>query len=523
MLGNRVLETTTTTGTGDITVAGATLGYLAFSDEFSNGDTVYYVIEDTVTGDFEIGYAEYNTNQILRSAGTVIRSSNADALVNLAAGNKNVFCSPPSGRHVYVNSSNVISVGVDLWTDRWASSGDNTLVGYDVAGNDALSKAGGGDNGRWNTAFGYQSLYDCTTGYGNVALGPRAIWNNTDGYHNIGIGYWAAGGNTSGFRNIGVGLWSLESNQTGDYNVAMGYQALKNTTGNNNLALGSLAGDALTSGSSNIIIGYGADVPSATASNQLSIGNLIYGNTSTACVGIGSAFSAPDEALQVDGNVHVNDSDKVLFGTGKDASIYYNGTDLYIDPKEAGSGRIRVPGAMTVDEGVQIGINNSLSVVAGGGNEVLFTGTNTANILQYCAGKDLLVGARSGGIWFSTDNWGSYALVIHSTSNVLLGTTTAPTGTQGKVLCFGDNGGDPTMSSGIAGIYAKDVSGTLEMFAIGDDNTQNQISAHDPLTQEWIHHSYSPKRGRKLVVRMERVIRALEKLTGETFMEETFD
>jgi hypothetical protein len=58
----------------------------------------------------------------------------------------------------------------------------------------------------------------------------------------------------------------------------VGSYALYNlTTGNYNLGLGYKAGENLTSGSGNVIIGYDIDAPSATASNQLNIGNLIFG------------------------------------------------------------------------------------------------------------------------------------------------------------------------------------------------------------------------------------------------------
>jgi hypothetical protein len=78
----------------------------------------------------------------------------------------------------------------------------------------------------------------------------------------------------------------------------MGYgSAAGITTGNSNITIGHQAGDNITTGSSNIIIGSGVDAPSASASNQLNIGNTIYGNTSTGHVGIGT--SSPQAKLQV--------------------------------------------------------------------------------------------------------------------------------------------------------------------------------------------------------------------------------
>jgi hypothetical protein len=65
-------------------------------------------------------------------------------------------------------------------------------------------------------------------------------------------------------------------------------------------------------------------------------------------VGIGT--TAPGEKLEVDGNLFLNgDNDKILLGTAKDASIYYDGTNLVINPKEVGSGILDVLGTLQVD------------------------------------------------------------------------------------------------------------------------------------------------------------------------------
>ena len=69
--------------------------------------------------------------------------------------------------------------------------------------------------------------------------------------------------------------------------IALGASSLANlTSGTNNTALGYDTGPTLTTGSSNILIGSGANVPAASTSNFLNIGNLIYGNTSTDNLGI---------------------------------------------------------------------------------------------------------------------------------------------------------------------------------------------------------------------------------------------
>ena len=90
---DRVLETSTTTGTGTLTLAGAVTGYQAFSTACANGDTAPYYAEEVdangvPTGAWETGIGTWTTgNNLARS---VITSSNANALVSFAAGTKRV-------------------------------------------------------------------------------------------------------------------------------------------------------------------------------------------------------------------------------------------------------------------------------------------------------------------------------------------------------------------------------------------------------------------------------------------------
>ena len=89
-LADRVKETTTTTGTGAVTLAGATTGFAAFSSVLSVNDTTHYVITDSTA--WETGLGTYSsTNTLTRT--TVIASSNSNNAVNWSAGSKDVFIS----------------------------------------------------------------------------------------------------------------------------------------------------------------------------------------------------------------------------------------------------------------------------------------------------------------------------------------------------------------------------------------------------------------------------------------------
>jgi len=90
---DRVQETSTTTGTGTLTLAGAVAGFRTFTSAIDTGGLVRYVIEDGT--DWEVGEGTLATSSTL-TRDTVFSSSNAGALVSFAAGTKNVFVDLPA-------------------------------------------------------------------------------------------------------------------------------------------------------------------------------------------------------------------------------------------------------------------------------------------------------------------------------------------------------------------------------------------------------------------------------------------
>ena len=93
-IADRVKDSTTTTGTGSITLSGvaATGGFKTFASAFGSSSTVInYCIVDTANSAFEVGKGTFNgTTGLTRDS--VRSSSNSDALVSFAAGTKDVFC-----------------------------------------------------------------------------------------------------------------------------------------------------------------------------------------------------------------------------------------------------------------------------------------------------------------------------------------------------------------------------------------------------------------------------------------------
>jgi hypothetical protein len=100
---DRVQETTTTTGTGTITLAGAVSGFQSFS-AIGNGNTTYYAI--VLGSEWEVGLGTYTSSGTTLSRDTILESSNGGTAVNFSAGTKNVFVTYPAEEAVYQDATN---------------------------------------------------------------------------------------------------------------------------------------------------------------------------------------------------------------------------------------------------------------------------------------------------------------------------------------------------------------------------------------------------------------------------------
>jgi hypothetical protein len=105
VLADRVRDTTTTTGTGTVTLSGtAPTGYQNFS-VIGNGNTTYYTIN--AGSQWEVGIGTYSSTGPTLARNTVLESSNGNALVDFAAGTKDVFVTYPSDRSVYQDGASI--------------------------------------------------------------------------------------------------------------------------------------------------------------------------------------------------------------------------------------------------------------------------------------------------------------------------------------------------------------------------------------------------------------------------------
>jgi hypothetical protein len=137
VLADRVRETTTTTGTGSVTLGGAVTGFQTFA-AIGNANTTYYTIAGQGTSEWEVGIGTYTSSGTTLARNTVLSSSNSGSLVNFSSGTKDVFCDYPAGRAViggmgYIENEAVITQSSTI------NDGHNAISGGPVTINSGVS------------------------------------------------------------------------------------------------------------------------------------------------------------------------------------------------------------------------------------------------------------------------------------------------------------------------------------------------------------------------------------------------
>ena len=119
---DRVKETTATTGTGTLTLAGALTGFQSFSSALSDGDTTYYAIFESSTGEWEVGLGTFTASGTTLARTTVLASSNAGSAVNLTAGSAEVFITQPATKAAYFDASGDLVLNQDPTSNLQAAT-----------------------------------------------------------------------------------------------------------------------------------------------------------------------------------------------------------------------------------------------------------------------------------------------------------------------------------------------------------------------------------------------------------------
>ena len=105
VINDRVKVTSTTTGTGAFALGAAQTGFESFATGIGNNNTTYYTIFNQGTTEWEVGLGTLDATSANLTRTTVISSSNSDAVVDFQSGTKDVFCTLPASKAVYLDST----------------------------------------------------------------------------------------------------------------------------------------------------------------------------------------------------------------------------------------------------------------------------------------------------------------------------------------------------------------------------------------------------------------------------------
>ena len=205
VLKDRVRESSSTSGTGTITLAGAATGFDSFAS-IGDGNTTYYAIIDALAGDWEVGLGTYTASGTTLSRDTVLESSNSDNLVNFAANTKDVICTYPADKSVFLSADGSLSLpgalsatgavtGSNLNVSNWDTAygwGNHASAGYLKSGTNVGYTAG---SFTFNSASNQGLLTGAVTQ--RLLLGGGSSWTAAGGaylslegadYTGVGLG-----------------------------------------------------------------------------------------------------------------------------------------------------------------------------------------------------------------------------------------------------------------------------------------------------------------------------------------------
>ena len=290
--------------------------FLAFRDTFNLGAATWGMVLKN-NGNKIVWAADSTGAGSSLAIGSKITSATAGSVLYAGTGGY----LEQSNTNFYYDSTNArLSVGGDLtptYSINTATSGtygigDSLVLSMPnstsiVLGNSRQTPV----MGVYNAIAGVQAgMKLTTTSSENSFLGYKAGWQSTTTNKSVMVGTNAGYQLTASNNVTAVGFNALESSGSSCNScTGIGTNVLLQATGTTNTAIGGLAGANITSGANNFCAGYSAYVPTATASDQMSIQNAIYGTgnsgaTTTVSTGkIGFYVKAPASTVEINGSL----------------------------------------------------------------------------------------------------------------------------------------------------------------------------------------------------------------------------
>ena len=345
VINDRVKETSTTTGTGTLSLAGAVTGFETFVAGIGNSNTTYYAIVNTVNAEFEVGLGtvtDASPDTLART--TIISSSNSDSAVDFAAGTKNVFCTLPASKSVILDASGniVANNGSNLTALNASNLASGTVANarldaqlQDVAGlavTDGNIIVGDGSNfvaengatARTSLGLGTAAVLDTGISNTNVAKFTSGVADNDF----LRVDGTAVEGRSAAEVLSDTGAITASSTDTLT-NKSIAADQLTGTVANARLdaQLQDVAGLAVTDG--NIIVGDGSNFVAesgATARTSLGLGAAAVLDTGISNTNVPKFTTgvADDDFLRIAGTaVEGRSASEVLSDIGGQASLTF--------------------------------------------------------------------------------------------------------------------------------------------------------------------------------------------------------
>jgi hypothetical protein len=297
ILADRVREISSTSGTGDIPLSGAVVGYQSFT-VIGDTNTTYYCLSAQTTDQWEVGVGTYSsgTNTLART--TVLSNSEGTqpTKINFLGGTKDIFVTYPEDKAVYLDGSgNVIPLGT-ISSAVWNGSTIGVAYGGTGASNatDARTNLGLGTISTQNAnavAITGGTITGITLA---VADGGTGASNATDARTNLGLGTIATqnansvavtGGSISGITDLAVADGGTGASNATDArtNLGLGTIAIQNA---NSVAI---TGGTITGITDLAVADGGTGASNATdARTNLGLGTIATQNANAVAITGGS-------------------------------------------------------------------------------------------------------------------------------------------------------------------------------------------------------------------------------------------
>ena len=134
---DRVQETTTTTGTGTLNLAGAVDSFQTFVAGVGDGNTTYYAITDGNGSAWEVGIGTVTDASPDTLARTTVLGSSTGSKISLSSASHNVFVTYPADKAIFKDASGFVGIGTDSPTYELDVAGNVGVNEYIYHNDDA--------------------------------------------------------------------------------------------------------------------------------------------------------------------------------------------------------------------------------------------------------------------------------------------------------------------------------------------------------------------------------------------------